>query len=165
MEKKCRYCATMIPKDAKICPNCRKTLGWTWPAKIVASLFVLFVIGSIFGKNDPPVQQTAAPPTPPPIEITSEHLYKEYDANEVAADQLYKNRTLKVSGTVRSINKAIGDAPYVNLATGRWSHQVVVYFPETLYDDKLATYKKGDRIEVTGTCRGMILGMVVIRLR
>ena len=165
MEKKCRYCATIIPKEAKICPNCRKKLGWTWPAKIVAVLFVLFVIGTVAGKSNPPAERAPEAPPPPPIEITSEQLYKEYEANEVAADQKYKNRTLKVVGTIRDIGKSIGDKPYVSLSTGRWSNQVMVSFPPKVLDDKLATYSKGTRIEVTGTCTGMTLGMVMIRLR
>jgi len=40
-EKKCKYCSMMIPADAKICPCCRKTLGWTLPAKIVLGLIVI----------------------------------------------------------------------------------------------------------------------------
>jgi hypothetical protein len=64
-EKKCKYCATMIPKDAKICPHCRKKLGWTWPAKIVLGLFVLGVIGSIVGKNEPTVKNESSRPATP----------------------------------------------------------------------------------------------------
>ena len=26
-EKKCKHCAMMIPKEAKICPHCRKKTG------------------------------------------------------------------------------------------------------------------------------------------
>lgn len=51
-EKKCKYCAMMIPKEAKICPHCRKTQGWTLPAKLVAGFFILMVIGMAFGTNN-----------------------------------------------------------------------------------------------------------------
>ena len=27
MEKKCKFCAMMIPKEASICPHCRKRQG------------------------------------------------------------------------------------------------------------------------------------------
>lgn len=43
VEKKCRYCAMMIPKEAKICPHCRKRQGWTLPAKIVLG-FIFFIV-------------------------------------------------------------------------------------------------------------------------
>jgi len=67
MEKKCRYCAMMIPKDAKICPHCRKKFGWTWPAKIVMGLLALGIIGSFVGKQGTdtkavaPVKSTSIP--------------------------------------------------------------------------------------------------------
>lgn len=41
----------MIPKDAKICPHCRKKLGWTWPAKIFMALIVIGIFGSFMGKD------------------------------------------------------------------------------------------------------------------
>lgn len=164
MEKKCRYCAMMIPKDAKICPHCRKTLGWTWPAKIFVGLIAFGVIGVFIGRNSPEAPQ-AQKPIAKPIEIisiTSEQLYKEYEANEISADQKYKNRAVKVTGTLRDIGKTIGDKPYMNLSTGAFSHQVMVMFPAGVYNEKLAIYKRGNNIEVTGKCRGMILGMVAI---
>lgn len=51
--KKCKQCAMMIPKDAKICPHCRKPQGWTLAAKIVAGFFILIVISATMnsGKN------------------------------------------------------------------------------------------------------------------
>ena len=167
MEKKCRYCAMMIPKEAKICPRCRKKFGWTWPVKIVVGLIVLGAIGSFMGKNSREIPQTPRPVAKPAeiISITSEQLYKEYGDNEVAADSKYRDKTLKVSGIIRAIGKTIGDKPYMNLATGTFSHQVMVIFPADAYNEKLATYKKGDAIEVTGTCTGKTLGMVGISLR
>ena len=179
MEKKCSYCKMMIPKDAKICPHCRKTLGWTWPVKIFVGLIFLGAIGFFMGKNSPeaprtqkPIAKQEAPQAQKPIEkpleiisITSEQLYKEYEANEIAADPKYKNRIIKVSGTLRNIGKTIGDKPYINLSTGRFTHQVMVMFPADKYNEKLASYKIGDAIEVTGTCTGRTLGMVGISLR
>jgi hypothetical protein len=156
----------MIPKDAKICPHCRKTLGWTWPAKIFVGLIVLGVLGAFIGRNGPEVPRAQKPIVKPIeiISITAEQLYKEYEANEIAADPKYKNRTVKVSGTIRDIGKTIGDKPYLNLATGTFTHQVMVLFPADKYNEKLASYKKGDAIEVTGTCTGRTLGMVGISL-
>jgi|WetSurMetagenome_2_1015567.scaffolds.fasta_scaffold00682_12 hypothetical protein len=52
-EKKCKYCAMIIPKEANICPHCRKKQGWSWLAKIAVGLFALLVLGSVMnsGKN------------------------------------------------------------------------------------------------------------------
>jgi len=46
-EKKCKYCAMMIPKEAKICPHCRKRQGWTLPAKIGLGIIIIIVIFGI----------------------------------------------------------------------------------------------------------------------
>jgi len=45
MEKKCKYCAMMIPKEASICPHCRKKQGTSTGVKILAVIFVLIGIG------------------------------------------------------------------------------------------------------------------------
>lgn len=164
MEKKCRYCAMMIPKEAKVCPYCRKTLGWTWPAKIALILFVLGLIGALAGKSGQEIaQKPAAKPAAQIIAVSAEQLYKDYDANEVAADLKYKNRILRVAGTIRDLGKTM-DRPYLNLATGAFSHQVMVLFPAGRYDAQLATYKKGAGVEVTGRCTGRTLGMVGISM-
>jgi predicted amidophosphoribosyltransferase len=45
LEKKCKQCAMMIPKDAKICPFCRKQLSTT----LITRLAVLFIAVPVFG--------------------------------------------------------------------------------------------------------------------
>lgn len=66
-EKKCKQCAMMIPKEAKICPHCRSKQGWTTCAKagLIGILFIVLIPAlSIIGKapkNSPKVspEQTA----------------------------------------------------------------------------------------------------------
>lgn len=48
-EKKCKSCAMMIPKDANICPHCRKKQGVSACAVALAILGVLFLVGYIAG--------------------------------------------------------------------------------------------------------------------
>jgi len=50
-EKKCPHCATMIPAEAKICPNCRKKQGTSWIVWIIVGLIVLYAIGKISGTH------------------------------------------------------------------------------------------------------------------
>lgn len=167
-EKKCKHCAMMIPRDAKICPHCREKLGLTWPVKIFLALIVVGIFGAFIGNNTnstSSAQKEAERPVVEAISITAEQLYKEYEANEVAADQKYKNKILNLSGTIRDIGKTIGDKPYINLATGRFSHQVMVSFPAKIYDNQLATYSNGMQLDLTGKCGGMTLGMVMINVK
>ena len=166
----------MIPADATICPCCGKKItndqpapdnikkkfsGLTWPIKIVLTIIVLAIFSTAISRINPqtqPAQQEA-------ISITAEQLYEEYEANEVAADLKYKNKILRVKGEIRDIGKTIGDMPHVNLATGVFTHQVLVTFPAGKYDNELAKYSQGTAIEVTGKCTGKTLGMVGISLQ
>lgn len=43
--KECRYCCVMIPKKAKVCPNCRMNLKRHWFRNLVAVVFAVAVIG------------------------------------------------------------------------------------------------------------------------
>ncbi len=43
--KECRYCRVMIPKKAKVCPNCRMSLKRYWFRNLVAAVVVVIVIG------------------------------------------------------------------------------------------------------------------------
>ena len=43
--KECRFCCVMIPKQAKICPNCKKKLKRHWFLKSTAALLATAVIG------------------------------------------------------------------------------------------------------------------------
>lgn len=53
MDKKCKYCATWIPSDAKICPHCRKTQGWTPAAKwFLGIILFLAIMSAITGNRE-----------------------------------------------------------------------------------------------------------------
>lgn len=43
--KECRYCRVMIPKKAKVCPNCRMGLKRYWFRNLMAAVVVVIVIG------------------------------------------------------------------------------------------------------------------------
>jgi hypothetical protein len=50
-EKRCRHCAMMIPKEAKICPLCRKRQGVSSPLALFLILIAgLCIIGLIIGQ-------------------------------------------------------------------------------------------------------------------
>lgn len=51
MEKKCRYCAMMIPKEASICPHCGKKQEWTLGAKIFVILLVTMAVTAVMGEK------------------------------------------------------------------------------------------------------------------
>ena len=50
-EKKCKYCAMVIPEEAKICPYCRKKQSSTF-LKFIAGFFLLLLFASFIGQID-----------------------------------------------------------------------------------------------------------------
>lgn len=52
--KRCRYCKTEIPADAKVCPQCRKKQGIRIWQVVVAVLVVLVVAGALAGGSSGP---------------------------------------------------------------------------------------------------------------
>lgn len=44
--KECKYCCVMIPKKAKICPNCKMTLKKSWKRKVIAVVLLLLVLAA-----------------------------------------------------------------------------------------------------------------------
>jgi len=69
-EKKCKYCAMMIPKEAKICPHCRKNIGSG--SNLWVILILLLLIFWLAGKCSIPsfnsyretAKKAATAPTP-----------------------------------------------------------------------------------------------------
>ncbi|WP_211461796.1 OB-fold protein [Collimonas silvisoli] len=67
-----------------------------------------------------PVAALAEKPAAPAetiLAVTAVQLAKDYDANEVAADQKYKGKKLRVSGSVQSIDKDVFNNIVVHLKT------------------------------------------------
>lgn len=80
MEKKCKYCAMMIPKEASICPHCRKKQGTSTGVKILAVIFILMGIGMCQSlMSNKGSYQSAGIKTEPVLEVQKWHWYKEYD--------------------------------------------------------------------------------------
>lgn len=95
--KKCKYCAMQIPIDAKVCPYCRKTQGWTVPAKIFAIFVTLFLFGLFFGGNESSKTRTNST-SPPEATVSCDK-----DAARNAQDMLKKMATWKVRNGVVSV--------------------------------------------------------------
>jgi hypothetical protein len=90
---------------------------------------------------------------------TAKKLYAEYDANEVSADDLYKNKLILVEGSVKTIAKDFTDKPYIVFSTGYFG-EVICYFDS---EDQLRTLSKGDHLLVTGICTGRLLNSVRLK--
>ncbi len=118
----------------------------------VALVFLLFVLLAIFAPD--PEESGEAPASVDfsgdaigsneltvPIEVTTDDLAKAYDENEMAAQQRFGGRWLRVTGTVRSIALDISDEPIVNFESS-----TLLPIQATFVDEAMAstgTLKKG----------------------
>ncbi len=98
-----------------------------------------------------PAQVAEKPKAENLVSVTSVELSKDYEENTVAADQKYKGKKFKVTGSITSIDTDFTGAPYLTL-TGfnEFSN------PQFKFDEdskgKIASLKKGNK--VTLICEG-----------
>jgi hypothetical protein len=86
-----------------------------------------------------------------PIKITAIDLSRKYNANEVAADNEFRNKTLWITGKVDAISKNAFDKPYLALRGAEMFREVHAVMDKSAYE-QIATYKKGQSVSLI--CRG-----------
>lgn len=71
-KKKCHKCAMMIPKEASICPHCRKTQGMTLTTKLFLALIAVAILANILPHNKPNDTQSEKQTvtSQPPVSLT-----------------------------------------------------------------------------------------------
>lgn len=89
-------------------------------------------------------------------------LWRAYDANEVAADNDWKGKRLVVSGEVAGISKDFTDAIFVQLRSPNAFSLTHAYVKDA-DAAKAATLKKRQRVSLTCTCTGKVVGSPVLR--
>lgn len=97
---------------------------------------------------------------PAAISISANQLSSAYNANELAADDKYKDKVLAVSGTVDSIGKDITDTPYVTLQANGDLLGIQCMF-DNQYKEQLSKLHKGQQIQIHGTCKGKTLNVLL----
>jgi hypothetical protein len=90
----------------------------------------------------------------PAIQVTATEYDKKYHDNEVAADNIFKDKKVAITGTVESINKDLLDDVYIQLTGGEEiSMGVQCHLTDA---QKAAAVKKGSEITIVGTGGGMM---------
>lgn len=169
--KKCKHCKMDIPKDAKICPHCRKKqksgiLKWG-----VLILIIGVVIGAVAGEDksaDSTTKQTEAAASDSQkkesesIEYTSVSVNDMMDAlnnNAMGASDKYKGKYLEITGKLTNIDAA---GKYIDLmADGDFEIiGVQCYIKNDDQKAKIASMSKGDTVTLKGKCTdvGEVLG-------
>jgi tRNA_anti-like len=83
--------------------------------------------------------------------VSATLLYDQYRANEVNADDYYRDRLVAVSGKVAGINKYFSDSTYVELETSNEFESVQAHLANGQAEKASALYKGASVVVV---CRG-----------
>lgn len=107
---------------------------------------------------DPPYVD---PPLPvvKPIPLRAPTLIAAYHANEIAADERYKGKRVRVFGLVTEIGRNAFSEAFVKL--GGDFRAIMCYFPKG-HNQLLATIHKKDAIILDGDVAGMTMGWVAL---
>ena len=101
-------------------------------------------------------------PTQRAIETTATELISAYAENEVAANNMYEDKYLYITGTIDSIGTDITDTMYITLTNGdEWSIERVQCFFDDEYANEVAALRKGDTVEIYGTCDGYMMNVMI----
>lgn len=179
--KACRECKQQISEAANPCPHCGKKdphgkLPWVLLgcAGAVTSVCIVSAIGAALVRDKAESIQSAASSAPDAVAEQAElqkrlgqaseverkrnaqlveavDLWKDYQANEVSADNIYKGKGLLVLGTVDSITKDVFQNVVVRLKSPNQFMGVMA----TLREDqagKAASLANGQRVRLV--CEG-----------
>lgn len=134
---------------------------WVWAVGVLGFIVAINAISggskdSQSGSNPQATQQQTAA-----IKVTALKLSADYKANEVAADQQYKNQLVEITGTIENIGKDILDTPYISLAGDDIIFGIQCMFNKS-DASKLVNLSKNQKITLTGKVSGK-LGNVLVK--
>jgi TonB family protein len=116
-----------------------------------------YASGSVAGRGS-----DAIPPARPALKVSALTLFMDYHTNEVAADNVYRNRRLAVRGMVVEIRKDIFDKAILELATTNEFEHVSAYLAPS-EQAKAASLRKYTLVTVLCEGSGMIVGSPMLK--
>jgi hypothetical protein len=91
----------------------------------------------------------------------AEEIISEYDANEVAADNKYKNKRITIHGTIQSISKTSFKESCLKLGGITGAPSLYCYFGWE-HNTAIAELFRGQSVKVLGTVAGKTLGQLQV---
>ena len=128
---------------------------------ISASSLLMFFIIALASSDAATNEKEMAESKVPPIIVAPEQLYSEYAANEVAADEKYKDKIVLLTGMVTEIAKDYSGGISITLLTSSYSSGIQCMFSDD-HIKETAKLVKGQKITIKGKCEGLIVGAVMI---
>lgn len=147
--------------------------GRTTQARVASFGYLIFVIAVFLMQNLPAtglhgVFSPAEPSTEnlsqgreEALPVGLEKLLFDYQQNEVAADNRYQGRVVRVIGVVDRVKKDIGDNLYVILGTGgRYQRPSLQAFFSSSMSLELGALRKGDQVTVLCRVTGLMINVL-----
>lgn len=168
--KKCKYCKTEIPADAKVCPQCRRKLKGGKLKWVILIILIVAIIGAVSGENDSKSSTTASTSSNSSekkeevsaIEYTSvsvNDMMTELENNALGASDKYKDQYLEITGRLGVIDSS---GKYISLYPDDEFALIGVqcYIKNDEQKTKVSSMKKGDTVTLKGKCTnvGEVLG-------
>ena len=133
---------------------------------ISASALLMFFIIALASSDAATNEKEIAESKVPPIIVAPEQLYSDYAANEVAADEKYKDKIVLLTGIVTNITKDdLVDDISITLLTSSYSNSILSGIECIFSNDHIketAKLVKGQKITIKGKCEGLSVGAVMI---
>ena len=86
-------------------------------------------------------------------------MFRQYSANEVNADNHYKDHPATVSGNIVSIGKDFLDTPYIVVGGSGLLDGVQCMFDRN--NNPIASLTKGQNVTVHGTVKGKMMNVIL----
>ncbi len=165
--KKCKSCKAEIPADAKKCSHCgTDQRGWFTRHPILTGLLILFVIGIVGaiagsggsekGTGQSTSQTTSAEVKPVELKITARELADDFDANQVAAENKWKDKLVEFSATISNITDS--GLSFYNVASKEFSGTQISC--RVVNKQQLLSLKNGQTITVRGVVGSQTIGVI-----
>jgi hypothetical protein len=99
----------------------------------------------------------------PKLAVTAERLYYDYYMDQAAADELYKDTKLHVTGIISSLGTSSNGQPYVILEVGDLSETQGVQCSFTSkYASLVASLSVGQQVSLIGKCWGYSGNVIIL---
>jgi hypothetical protein len=123
---------------------------------VLAVIVSLAILACIYGIV------TLATPTDP-VPISTSALIRDYEANEIAANQNYRGQRWRIRGIVQGIGEGFGGKPYLMLTDSSEGAGPLIQATLTSGDsDGLSRLHKGSQVTVEGRVEGRPLSYVTV---
>ena len=124
----------------------------------VISIVIIAIVAGLYIWNKPHRNIASAKED---YSISAEEFYKEYSANEEAANKKYLNKIISVNGKISEIQLENANEPTLALKTTEDGITVSCGFDSKRLKD-LKSLKTGDLVKIKGKCDGLGMFGIVI---